>query len=85
MDLFQFYITFPINDYDSEPVRDEEMMAAHYARVQQLQLLLFFKHKSVEELAAQNCGSVATRKSLLEQISQLSHEELKHLVTRELR
>ena len=65
VDLFQFYITFPINDYDSEPIGDEEMMAAHYARVQQLQLLLFFKHKAVQELAMQNCGSVATRSSIL--------------------
>lgn len=78
-------MAFPINNYDSEPVGDEEMMAAHYARVHQLQLLLYYKHKDVQELAMQNCGSVATRKSFLEQISQLKHEELKHLVTKELK
>ena len=85
VDLFQFYISFPISDYDSEPIGDEDMMAAHYARVHQLQLLLYYKHKTVEELAMQNSGSVATRKSFLEQISQLKHDELKHLVSRELK
>ena len=39
MDLFQFYMAFPISNYDSEPVSDEEAMAAHYARVQQLQVM----------------------------------------------
>lgn len=85
VDLFQFYVTFPINDYDSEPISDQEMVAAHYAQVQQLQFLLYYKHKIVQELAMQNCGSVANRKSFLEQISQLKHEELKNLVCRELR
>lgn len=85
MDLFQFYMAFPINNFDSEPVSDEEAMAAHYARVQQLQLLLFYKHPAIKGLSLYNCGTIATRKMLLEHLQTLQHEELKRLVTRELR
>ena len=60
-------------------------MAAHYARVQQLQLLLFYKHPKLKELALNSCGVVATRNVLLEHVKELQLEELTKLVTRELR
>ena len=85
VDLFQFYMAFPISNFDSEPVSDEEAIAAHYARIQQLQLLLYYKHPTVRELALYNCGSVASRKLLLEHMQGLSHDELKKLVSKELR
>jgi len=85
VDLFQFYMAFPIRNYDSEPVSDEETMAAHYARVQQLQLLMFYKHPHLKELALHNCATVATRSALLTHVKTLQHEELKKLVVRELR
>lgn len=85
VDLFQFYMLFPISNYDSEPISDEDMMAAHYARVQQLQLLLFYKHPALKDLALHNCGTVASRKALLEHVSALQEEELRKLVVRELR
>lgn len=85
VDLYQFYMAFPISNFDSEPVSDEETIAAHYARIQQLQLLLFYKHPSVRELALYNCGSVASRKLLLEHLQGLKHDELKKLVSKELR
>lgn len=85
VDLFQFYMLFPISNYDLEPISDEDMMAAHYVRVQQLQLLLFYKHPALQDLALHNCGTVATRKDLLEHVEAMQQEELKQLVTRELR
>ena len=85
VDLFQFYMAFPISNYDSEPISDEDMMAAHYARVQQLQLLLFYKHPALKDIALHNCGTVTSRKDLLEHISALPLEELKSLVVKELR
>ena len=85
VDLFQFYMLFPISNYDSEPISDEDMMAAHYARVQQLQLLLFYKHPALKDLALHNCGTVASRKDLMEHVGSLDLQELKQLVIRELR
>lgn len=85
VDLFQFYMLFPISNYDSEPISDEDMMAAHYSRVQQLQLLLYYRHPALKELALHNCGTVASRKDLLEHVSALQMEELRKLVVRELR
>lgn len=85
MDLFQFYMAFPISNYDSEPISDEDMMAAHYATVQQLQLLLFYKHPALKDLALHNCGTVTSRKDLLEHIASLPLEELQKLVVKELR
>lgn len=76
---------FPISNYDSEPISDEDMMAAHYARVQRLQLLLFYKHPALKDLALHNCGTVASRKEMLEHIAALPVEELQQLVTKELR
>ncbi len=85
VDLFQFYMLFPISNYDSEPINDEDMMAAHYARVQQLQLLLFYKHPALKDLALHNCGTVSTRKDMLEHVGELQLPELQQLVIRELR
>ena len=36
VDLFQFYIMFPIDDHTGDPVSDEDVTAAHYEKVQQV-------------------------------------------------
>ena len=78
-------MVFPISNYDSEPISDEDMMAAQYARIQKLQLLLFYKHPALRDLALQNCGTVASRKYLLEHVEDVELQELKQLVIKELR
>lgn len=36
VDLFRFYMAFPIDDHTGDPVTDEEVTAAHYEKVQQV-------------------------------------------------
>lgn len=36
VDLFQFYMMFPIDDHTGDPVSDEDVTAAHYEKVQQV-------------------------------------------------
>lgn len=59
VDLMRFYLSFPIHDHTGDPLGEEEVTAAHYERVQQLQRL-FFKHvPKLRELALANCGTSA--------------------------
>lgn len=57
MDLLRFYLSFPIHDHTGDPLSEEDVTAAHYEHVQQLQRL-FFKHvPKLRELALANCGT----------------------------
>ncbi|KAL3158109.1 hypothetical protein ABBQ32_011710 [Trebouxia sp. C0010 RCD-2024] len=85
VDLFQFYMMFPIDDHTGDPVSDEDVTAAHYEKVQQVQRL-FFKHvPKLRDLALANCGSVEKRDTLRKYLNLLQPEELKFLVTQQLR
>lgn len=33
MDLFQFYMSFPINDHTGEPLAEDTVVASHYDKV----------------------------------------------------
>ena len=33
VDLFQFYLSFPIHNHTGDPLSDEDITAAHYAKV----------------------------------------------------
>lgn len=57
VDLLRFYLSFPIHDHTGDPLSEEDVTAAHYEHVQQLQRL-FFKHvPKLRELALANCGT----------------------------
>jgi len=57
VDLLRFYLSFPIHDHTGDPLSEEDVTAAHYDRVQQLQRL-FFKHvPKLQELALANCAT----------------------------
>ena len=57
MDLLRFYLSFPIHDHSGDPLSEDDVTAAHYERVTQLQRL-FFKHvPKLRELALANCGT----------------------------
>ncbi|DBB15126.1 TPA: hypothetical protein ACH3X3_004135 [Trebouxia sp. C0006] len=85
VDLFQFYMMFPIDDHTGDPVSDEDVTAAHYEKVQQVQRL-FFKHvHKLRDLALANCGSVEKRDTLRKYLNLLEPQELKFLVTQQLR
>ena len=41
VDLFAFYMAFPIDDHTGDELAEEAVARAHYERIQQLQLLFF--------------------------------------------
>lgn len=53
----RFYLSFPIHDHSGDPLGEEEVTAAHYERVQQLQRLFFRHVPKLRELALANCGT----------------------------
>ncbi|KAL6757285.1 hypothetical protein V8C86DRAFT_1695364 [Haematococcus lacustris] len=84
-DLLQFYSGFPINDHTGDPATDDDIAAAHYEKVCQLQRLAFKHWPSLRELALSNCGTVEKRDTLRRSLAGLSQEELHRLVVRQLR
>ncbi|PSC68726.1 Intron-binding aquarius [Micractinium conductrix] len=85
VDLLRFYLSFPIHDHTGDPLAEEEVTAAHYEKVQQLQRLLFKHVPKLRELALANCGTVEKREVLRKELAGLAPDELRFLVTRQLR
>lgn len=85
VDLFQFYQYFPIDDQSGEPLSDAAVMAAQYERLTQFQRLLFKHHPQLRDLALANCGTLQKRSVLQPALEGLPHDQLSHLVTRQLR
>ncbi|GFR52139.1 hypothetical protein Agub_g14654, partial [Astrephomene gubernaculifera] len=88
VDLFAYYMGFPIDDHTGEPLTDDDVNAAHYEKVCQFQRLCFKHWQQVEalhELSLSNCGAVEQRDNLRRQLSTLSPEQLRHLLCRQLR
>ncbi|EFJ49751.1 hypothetical protein VOLCADRAFT_104194 [Volvox carteri f. nagariensis] len=96
VDLFAYYMAFPINDHTGDPLTDDDVTTAHYEKARtrgrmevcQFQRLCF-KHwahvESLHELALSNCGAVEQRDNLRRHLSAISTDQLRHLVCRQLR
>jgi intron-binding protein aquarius len=78
-------LSFPIEDHTGDSLSEDAVTAAHYERVQQLQRLLFKHWPKLNDLALHNCGKLENRDVLTKFLSQLSPEELKLLITSQLR
>ncbi len=78
-------LSFPIDDHTGDSLNEDAVTAAHYERVQQLQRLLFKHWPKLIDLALSNCGKLENRDVLIKFLRQLSPEELKLLVTSQLR
>lgn len=78
-------LSFPIDDHTGDSLSEDAVTAAHYERVQQLQRLLFKHWPKLNDLALSNCGKLENRDVLTNFLSQLSPEELRLLVTAQLR
>lgn len=85
MDLLHFYLAFPIDDHTGEPLSDAAVTARHYARLVQLQRLLFRHHPALRDLALANCGTLQRREVLKPALLALPEEELRTLAGRQLR
>ena len=85
MDLLHFYLAFPIDDHTGEPLSDAAVTARHYARLVQLQRLLFRHHPALRDLALANCGTLQRREVLKPALLALPEEELRMLAGRQLR
>lgn len=84
-DMLRFYLAFPIDPIEGDPLTDDQVIARHYSRVQQLQRLLFKHHPQLQELALANCGAVASKSRLSAAVRGLQEDVLRTLVTKQLR
>jgi intron-binding protein aquarius len=78
-------LSFPIDDHTGDSLTEDAVTAAHYERVQQLQRLLFKHWPKLNDLALSNCGKLENRDVLTKFLSQLTPDELRLLVTAQLR
>ncbi|XP_057789998.1 uncharacterized protein LOC131006864 [Salvia miltiorrhiza] len=84
-DLLQFYEGFEIDDHQGRQMTDDEVLQAHYRRLQAFQLLAFKKIPKLRELALANIGAINKRADLAKKLSVLSAEELRDLVCSKLK
>ncbi|CAI9769470.1 unnamed protein product [Fraxinus pennsylvanica] len=85
VDLLQYYECFEIDDHKGRQMTDDEVLQAHYKRLQAFQLLTFKRSPQLRELALANIGSINRRADLSKKLSVLSHEELRDLVCGKLK
>ncbi|XP_077214352.1 P-loop containing nucleoside triphosphate hydrolases superfamily protein [Tasmannia lanceolata] len=85
VDLLQFYEGFEIDDHVGTQLSDDNVLLAHYSRVQAFQLLAFKKIPKLRDLALANIGSIHKRSDLSKQLSVLSIEELQDLICDKLK
>ena len=78
-------LCFPIDDHTGDALSEDAVTAKHYEKIQQLQRLLFKHWPSLQEAALANCGTLEKREILTKFLSQLTAEELRLLVTSQLR
>nr|XP_027114072.1 RNA helicase aquarius-like [Coffea arabica] len=80
VDLLQFYENFEIDDHLGRQMADDEVLQAHYERLQAFQLLVFKKIPKLRELSLANIGAINKRADLSKKLAVLSPEELRDLV-----
>ncbi|KAH6766515.1 P-loop containing nucleoside triphosphate hydrolases superfamily protein [Perilla frutescens var. hirtella] len=85
VDLLQYYEGFEIDDHQGRQMTDDEVLQAHYRRLQAFQLLAFKKIPKLRELALANIGAINRRADLAKKLSILSAEELRDLVCAKLK
>ncbi|KAL8542173.1 hypothetical protein ACS0TY_003147 [Phlomoides rotata] len=85
VDLLQYYEGFEIDDHQGRQMTDDEVLQAHYRRLQAFQLLAFKKIPKLREVALANIGAINRRADLAKKLSVLSPEELRDLVCTKLK
>ncbi|XP_010916892.1 uncharacterized protein [Elaeis guineensis] len=85
VDLLQFYEGFEIDDHVGMQLSDDDVLLAHYSRLQAFQLLAFKQVPKLRDLALCNIGAIHKRVDLSKKLSVLSAEELQDLVCNKLK
>ncbi|XP_075493440.1 uncharacterized protein LOC142531234 [Primulina tabacum] len=85
VDLLQYYEGFEIDDQKGRQMTDDEVLQAHYKRLQAFQVFAFKKIPKLRELALANIGAIDRRANLAKKLSVLSPEELRDLVCGKLK
>ncbi|CAL9183877.1 unnamed protein product [Musa hybrid cultivar] len=85
VDLLQFYECFEIDDHIGMQLSDDDVLLAHYSRLQAFQLLAFKQIPKLQDFALCNIGAIQKRADLRKKLSVLSDEELQDLVCDKLK
>ncbi|EHA8590451.1 RNA helicase aquarius [Cocos nucifera] len=85
VDLLQFYEGFEIDDHVGMQLSDDDVLLAHYSRLQAFQLLAFKQVPKLRDLALCNIGAIHKHVDLSKKLSILSTEELQDLVCNKLK
>ncbi|XP_072992424.1 uncharacterized protein [Typha latifolia] len=85
VDLLQFYEGFEIDDHFGTQLNDDDVLLAHYSRLQAFQLFAFKQVPKLRDFALCNIGAIHKRADLSKKLLVLSDEELQQLVCNKLK
>lgn len=85
VDLLQFYEGFEIDDHVGTQLNDDDILLAHYSRLQAFQLLAYKKVPKLRDFALCNIGAIHKRVDLSKRLSILPAEELQDLVCNKIK
>lgn len=85
VDLLQFYEGFEIDEHTGSQMSDDDVLLAHYSRLQAFQLLAFKQIPKLRDFSLCNIGAINKRADLSKRLSVLSTEELQDLVFNKLK
>ncbi|XP_020250043.1 intron-binding protein aquarius [Asparagus officinalis] len=85
LDLLHFYEGFEIDDHVGTQLSDDDILLAHYSRMQAFQLLAFKQVPKLRDLGMCHIGAIHKRDDLSKKLSILSSEELEDLVCNKLK
>lgn len=85
VDLLQFYESFEIDDHVGTQLSDDDVLLAHYSRLQAFQLLAFKQIPKLRDFALCHIGAIHKRADLSKKLSILPPEELQDLVCNKLK
>ncbi|XP_020686665.1 RNA helicase aquarius [Dendrobium catenatum] len=85
VDLLQFYEGFEIDDHTGSQMSDDDVLLAHYSRLQAFQLLAFKQIPKLRDFALCNIGAINKRADFSKKLSVLSAEELQDLIFNKLK
>jgi len=80
IDMLRFYQGFEINNHTGEPLKEDDLITSHYARLARLQLICF-KHfmPKLKSIALTNIASIESKASLVKHLKPLTTPELHQL------
>ncbi|KAL5235350.1 hypothetical protein ACI65C_002760 [Semiaphis heraclei] len=79
LDILKFYFHFEICQATGDPLKENEVMQAHYDKIISLQATLFGKFTKLQDFSLSNINAIDKYDSLIKHFKNLSNQELQNI------